>query len=323
MPGSTFNGGFAAGVTIRGVPLIQTHPGQVFWVGNGTAALLSGHRTGSDGNKGTFNSPFATLDYAVGQCVANRGDIIFVKPGHAETVSSATALALDVAGVAVVGLGLGANRPIFTLNNAATATIGVSAANISVQNCVFSANFADIVSLFTLTTAKYFTLQKCVVKATATNMNFLHVIDTDATTDNAQGLCVTDNQWFEPDAATLAMFLVDGSNSEWAVNDNVVVNGNATADTAAMFTVATTKVLTQMTCLRNNVQVTGNAASTAGLWLTTDGTTNSGVHAYNNLKHLDATTEIWQTSNAGFGLFENRATAVTTAQGYLLPAIDA
>lgn len=321
--GSNFPSGFAAGVSIRGVPLIQTHPGKVFWVSNVTTGLLSGQKGGSDGNKGTFDAPFSTLDYAVGQCAANRGDIIFVKPGHAETISSATALALDVAGIAIVGLGSGTNRPTFTLDTATTATIGVSAANITMTNCVITANFADIVSAFTLTTAKYFTLHRCDIAATATNMNFLHVIDTNATTDDAQGLAVTECTWLEPDAATLAMFLVDGSNSKWNICDNVVVNGNATADTAAMFTIAAGKLLTQLRCMRNSVQVTGNAASTAGLWLTTNGTTNSGIVAYNNLRHLDATTEIWETANAGFGLFENRATAVATAQGYLLPAIDA
>lgn len=319
---SNYPGRFANGVSIGGVPLVQTHPGKAFWVYNGSA-LNVGQRAGSDGNKGTFNEPFSTLDYAVGQCTANRGDIIFVKPGHAEAVSSATALALDVAGVAIVGLGVGSNRPTFTLDTATTATIGVSAANVSITNCVISANFADIVSAFTLTTAKNFTLDRCDIVATATNMNFLHVIDTNATTDDAQGLTVVNCFWHEPDAATLAFALVDGSNSRWNISDNVVVNGNATADTAAMFTIAAGNVLTGLRCLRNNVQVTGNAASTAGLWLTTNGTTNTGIVAYNNLKHLDATTEIWQTSDAGFGLFENRATAVTTAQGYLLPAIDA
>lgn len=322
MPLTNYPHGFAQGISLRGVPLIQTHPGKAFWLGNGSA-LLEDSPGGSDGNPGTFQRPFATLDYAVGQCLANRGDIIFAKPGHAENAASATALALDKAGVAVVGLGIGSLRPTFTLTTAATATIGVSAANVSMQNVRISANFADIVSPFTLTTAKYFSLENVEIRATAVGMNFLRVIDTNATTDDAQGLYVRNCRWLEPDAATLAFALVDGSNSEWDISDNFIVNGAATVDVAAMFTIATTKILTRLRCVRNNVQITGNAASVAGLWLTTDQTTNTGIVAYNNLKHIDATTEIWQTSNAGFGLFENRATAVGTAQGYLLPAVDA
>ena len=80
---SDFPAGFLNGVTLRGVPIVQSHPGQVFWVYNGSA-LLQGQRGGSDSNRGTFNSPFASLNYAISHCVANRSDIIIVKPGHTE-----------------------------------------------------------------------------------------------------------------------------------------------------------------------------------------------------------------------------------------------
>ena len=318
---SNYPNGFSQGVSIRGVPIAMTHPGKVFWVGNSASALV-GERGASDGNDGSFLAPFSTLDYAVGQCAANRGDIIMVRPNHATTVSSATGLALDVAGIAIIGLGVGANRPTITLDTATTATIAVSAANVSLQNVVVSANFADIVSAFTLTTAKYFTLDHVDILATATNMNFLHVIDTNATTNAAQGLAVTNCYWHEPDAATLAFALVDGSNADWNISDNVFVNGNATADTAALFTIATGKDLTGLRVFRNNIDVTGNAASTAGTLITTDGTAGTGIIAYNNLKHLDATTEILITATHTYGLFENRATAVAATQGYLLPAVD-
>lgn len=318
---SNFPHGFASGLSVRGLPLLQTHPGKVFFVGNSTA-LLEDSPGGSNGNVGSFQRPFGTLQYAINQCMANRGDIIMVKPGHTETVSSATALALNKAGVAIIGLGYGSLRPTFTLDTGASTTIGVSAANVALQNVRISANIADAVSAFTLAAAPYFSLEDVEIRATATNMNFLHIIDTDVTTDNAIGLSVRRCRWLEPDAATLAAFLVDGSNAEWDISDNFFVTGAATQDVAAMYTIAAGKVLTRLRDMRNSVQITGNANSTAGLWLTTNGTTNSGIVAYNNLKHIDATTEIWQTSNAGFGLFENRATAVGTAQGFLLPAID-
>lgn len=315
-----YPGGFTNGILIRGMPIHVTNPGKVFWVGNSTT-LLAGEKTKSDGNKGTYYEPFSTLDYAVGQCASGRGDIIMVRPGHTETVSSATALALDVAGIAIVGLGVGSARPTITLDTATTATIGVSAANISMQNMVISANFADIVSAFTVT-AKNFTLAHCDIVATATNMNFLHVIDTNTTDNSADGLTVTNCFWHEPDAATLAFALVDSSNKNWNVSDNTMVTGNATADTAALFTIATGKDLSGLRVLRNNIDVTGNATSTAGILITTDGTAGTGIIANNNIKHLDATTEILITATHTYGLFENRATAVANAQGYLLPAID-
>jgi hypothetical protein len=68
---------------------------------------------------------------------------------------------MSIAGVAVVGLGVGSNRPKFTLDTANTATIAVSADNVSFQNCQFVANFLSIAACFTLTTAKEFTVENC------------------------------------------------------------------------------------------------------------------------------------------------------------------
>lgn len=129
MPMSNFTGGFANGVSIRGVPLAVSHPGNVFWVDSGA---------GSNGNKGTFDRPFSTIDYAVGRCTANNGDIIFVKPGHTETVTAAAGLDLDVAGIAVIGLGSGSDRPTINFTTATTADMDVDAANVTLYNLLFT-----------------------------------------------------------------------------------------------------------------------------------------------------------------------------------------
>lgn len=155
MPMTNFPQGFAAGLSLRGIPLIQTHPGNIFWVSN--SLVVSGGAShnpnriagGSDGNPGTFQRPFATLDYALSQCLQGNGDIIFIRPGHKETISSATILALDCSDTAVIGLGAGASRPTFTFTTAATANIPVRSANMSIQNCLFTGNFADVASFFT------------------------------------------------------------------------------------------------------------------------------------------------------------------------------
>lgn len=152
MPMSNYPNGFADGISIRGVPIALTHPGKVFWVSNNTTGLLAGQRGGSNGNQGTFDSPFSTLAYAVSQCVANRGDLIFIKPGHAETIATATALALNVAGVAVIGLGLGSARPTFNLTTTAS-TITLSAANSTFWNCLVTGGIDAVVAVFTVSAA--------------------------------------------------------------------------------------------------------------------------------------------------------------------------
>jgi len=79
--------------------------------------------------------PFATIDFAIGQCTANKGDRIYVLPGHAETVTGD--IDLDVAGVTILGLGNGENRPVVTFGTSTAAKLDIDAANCRVRNIVF------------------------------------------------------------------------------------------------------------------------------------------------------------------------------------------
>lgn len=317
---SHFQNGFTNGVTIRGLPLQQVQSGQVFYVNN-SSVLASGGISGSNNNKGSYQQPFSTLAYASSRCVAGRGDTIFVMPNHAETIPSDTALTLSIAGVAIVGLGTGASRPTFTLDTATTATINVTAANVTIKNCVFTANFADIVSVFTLTTAKNFALDGCLIKATATNMNFLNVIDTDATTANADGLYVDSCQWIEPDLATLGFIKADGTNDNWTFSNNYL-NLGVKNNTASYIAIATGKVITTLNMDSNNLYRLNTDTATGGLLITTDGSTNSGIIKRNRSQHADTAAEIMVTASSGFGFFDNTSSGVAGASGYLLPAAD-
>lgn len=137
MPMSHYPNGFAHGVSIRGVPVLQnTHGGNTFWVNSNTGA-------DTGGNNGTREKPFATLDYAVGRCTANNGDIIVLAENHAETLAADSAVDIDVAGVTVVGLGKGSNRPTFTFATSTAADFKIAAADVSVSNCLFLCNIAS------------------------------------------------------------------------------------------------------------------------------------------------------------------------------------
>jgi len=152
MPFTNFPTGFASGLSVRGMPLLQMQPGQVFFVNN-SSVLNPQQKGASNNNRGTFLDPFSTLAYALSRCVHNRGDIVFVGAGHKETISSATILTLATAGVAVIGLGAGATRPTFTFTTADTANIPVTGAGISIQNCLFVGNFLSIAACFTALSA--------------------------------------------------------------------------------------------------------------------------------------------------------------------------
>jgi hypothetical protein len=96
------------------------------------------------------DKPFATIDYAVGKCTASKGDTIYVMPFHAENLSVAASLTLDVIGVNVVGLGRGRSRPQVSITGTA-GTVNVSAANCSIRNIDIVSNVLNIVSAMTVT----------------------------------------------------------------------------------------------------------------------------------------------------------------------------
>lgn len=118
----------------------------------------------------TPDAPFATIDFAVGQCTANNGDIIYVMPGHAETVSAAAGLDLDVAGITIIGLGNGSDTPTVTLDTANTADIDIDAANITVENIHFVANFLDVAAAIDVNSDD-FTLRNCRFTDTSAILN--------------------------------------------------------------------------------------------------------------------------------------------------------
>jgi hypothetical protein len=317
---SDFPNGFPGGITIRGVPVTLAQPGKVFWVSNATT-LLEGQRGGSDGNKGTFNSPFSTLAGAIAQCVANRGDIVLIKPGHTETISSSSALTLSIAGVAIIGLGLGSSKPTFTLDTATDTTINVTAANVTFKNIIVTANFADIVSAFTTTTAKYFALEDCYFKATATNMNFLSIVDTNTTTADTDGLSIVRCKWIEPDLATLYMVKMDGTNADIQILDNYVhvgVNNNK----ATLLNVANGKTVANLFMGRNRVFRLNTDTATGAILFHTNGSTNTGLVFENVVQHADTAAELLITASDSLGCVNNYASGVAGASGYLLPAAD-
>ena len=129
MPLSNFpNGVSSFGVPVMGGNSLPTSTGTYFFVSS---------TSGSNGNTGTDSSnPFSTIDYAIGRCTANKGDVIVVMPGHAETLTAAGSITCDVAGVSIIGLGDGADRPELTFGTATTASLLVTAANVSIENIV-------------------------------------------------------------------------------------------------------------------------------------------------------------------------------------------
>ena len=112
------------------------------------------------------------------RCVAGRGDIVMVKPGHIENISAAAGLVCDIAGVAIVGTGRGDDQAKILFDTADTADIDVSASNVSFSNMWFEANFDNVDGAIDVAPAgTYFTVEGCRVTATGTALDFEEFIN--------------------------------------------------------------------------------------------------------------------------------------------------
>jgi len=114
------------------IPMIGDHlvTGNVYFLDSGA----TGASDSNDGLRPDRGHALATLDGANDKCTASNGDFIVVMPGHAETT---TAIALDTAGVTIIGVGHGADIPTLTATAAASDLVDVSAASVWIENIKF------------------------------------------------------------------------------------------------------------------------------------------------------------------------------------------
>jgi hypothetical protein len=295
-------------VRIDGVsyPLVA-RPGTMFFVDS---------VTGDDGNAGRAPSnALATLDAAIGKCTANKGDVIIVMPNHAETVTGASGITFDVAGVTVIGLGHGAQRPRFLMDGGTTVTAVISAADVSLENLVFSGGHNGIVTCFGVTgvNARFTAIE---FEDNTTDEHFLVAIKATGAANTADGLTVERCRWYSVDAGITDFISIIDDIANLKVWDNEMIVDAATG--AGLILCATGKDILGLSCLRN-VLICGNTAG--DLLIDNDTAVNTGVVGFNLVGHHDTASAILVDCD-GVRQFENYSTAADTASGVLLPAAD-
>ena len=143
--------------------------GERFWVNSVTGQNASGYGRNPD-------APFASVDYAMGLITSGAGDIVYVMPGHTETLTAAgTSLGNGGVfigstlsnGVSIIGLGNGRSRPVFNYTTAAGASMNISAANVTIKNCVFTPNGVGAVTAAINVTGADFTMENCELQISA------------------------------------------------------------------------------------------------------------------------------------------------------------
>jgi hypothetical protein len=316
---------FAKGLSVFGVPVLPAGGsvpftgGKYFYV-NGLIGL-------DDPTYGNSpERPFDTIDYAIGKCTAlsaayPKQDVIIVMPGHTETITAAGGIALDVAGVYIVGQGSGSYRPTITYTTAATGTFAVSAANCTVDNIIFNANYADVAKAI-IVSGKDCTIKNCLFKEETTNMNFLTIVATNAVANAADGLCVMDCERISIDAAALAFVSILEACNRIKLLRNF--DNQSSAADVGHFLIMGAFVCLGAQIIGNILQLNGdNNAQTVGVFATGSSTSSTGVMAYNLVGSLDTTTELIVTAGLDFMQFENYYTGTIATSGKLWPAVDA
>jgi len=117
--------GFEHGITIRGVPILNTYNGEVYYVDS---------VNGSNAYDGTIRYPKASIDYLFTSDIVTFGDRIICKPGHVETVAAASTY--DIAGVCIIFSGEGTSKGYYNLT-ATGAFVSITAAGITIINAKF------------------------------------------------------------------------------------------------------------------------------------------------------------------------------------------
>jgi len=241
--------------------------------------------SGSDARSGrSVATSVATIDHALSLMTADQDDVLYLLPGHAETVSAAAGMVFDVAGITVIGIGEGTLQPKITLNTIISADIDIDAANVTIENVAFSANFADITAAIDVN-ADDFTMRNCKFLETAADMNALIWIQ-DAlatasdriTIENCYALALdAANTHFINFAGTGDGHVIKGNTliGDWGtiaiggagivtnvvIVDNILSNAATTSDACINLPVTTTGIVMRNLCCGGAAQANGITAT--------------------------------------------------------------
>jgi len=283
-------------------------PNNVFYVDSNHPAA-----TNATGGGRSPDTPLATLDYAIGLCTAGQGDTIVLMPGHAESKTTTGDIATaDVAGIRIIGLGVGLNRPTFTLGHAG-ATITVSAANVLLRNVRVVSDVADCAVGVTATAAADgLTIEGCQFASGALTKELqIGVSIAAACTDVTIRGCQFDTLTTDETGSETHAIYCAGAADRLRVLDCEMIGNFGTAAIAA-----TVAASVRVVIARNLIY---NIDSTNGLCVSLHSST-SGIVADNRLTGLKTNTV--PLACAGCAAHENYTSAAVNESGILRPAAE-
>lgn len=279
-------------------------PGNVWFVSSVTGVAGGGY---------IAEAPLPTLQAAIDLAEANKGDVIFILPGHAENIAAAGGITCNKAGLRIIGLGVGSNRPTFTWT-ATAATWLISAANVAVENIRCTVGIDEVVSLFSVTAANA-SLDKVDFFETATFQAIQFLLTTAA----ADGITVRGCRHAQATAAGSAqkwLQLVGVDDCEIVDNALFLTLNNAAGSVA----ISGSTALVRGRIARNTIVQLGGTSQVSAILLVDASTTF--VHDNRLACGSTALAGICDVGNAGYAA-ENYCLNTPDKSGLLDPVADA
>jgi len=311
---TNFPNGFVGGYSVLGMPAV----GSDILNTTGTIIFVSSV-DGSNGNSGlSATEPKATINGAVAAATANKGDVIWVMPNHAETIG-ATSMNLSKAGLTVYNQGNGKfDAPTYT-HNATGSEITVSAADCKWIGGAFIATVLDVATAFQVDAADGFNLIGGHFEDDSSILNYLSIVTTTTTDGNADDLKVLGNFWNSLNTTPLAFVSILGNMDHPEISGNTVIMA-ATNDVGHFITLAAKNVIA-MRCY-DNVLTVAATTQNVGVFMTGSGTASSGMIARNLVQMLDTSTGLFVTAGSKIAVSENYVSGAVDLSGTLFPVAD-
>jgi len=223
---------------------------------------------------------YTTLSAALNVCRANRGDVIVALPGHTESVTTTPTFK---AGVTVLGIGNGDERPTFNWT-AATSQWAVTVNNVRFENCVLNlaATAATATTKAIVATGTSFQL--------VNNRIIMGASSTQQATIGIEYGTGADNALFD-------------SNDVFATSDSAVVS--------CLKIVAAIKKFRMV----NNIMEVGMSATTAGLVTMTTAPVDVFIDSNSISNTITSSTKALVGITAATGQVSNNMLYITNATG--------
>lgn len=299
-----------AGQTLDVLPEIER--GMVLSRHRGNTWYVDSNAT-AGGNGNTWGGAYTTLQAAINAAAAD--DTIFVAPLHAESVTAAAGLAINKAGISIIGFGNGRRRPTISMTTIATATITVTAANVLVSNIIITSTVIALAKVFNVTAAGL-TLDSVDYYEDGTTDCLSFILTTAAAVD----LEIRNCRWHRGTTAASALsqwIVLTGADRARIINNYLISKGFTTANPINSAVAVVTTACVSIEIIGNRFYDSNSTGNVAILTIAN----TTGIIAFNLIGTSKTATPGSVVPNSCFS-FENYVVNEVAKSGFLDPAAD-